>query len=207
MEKSETITNIAKALVAFHKEVPAIKKMADNPFFRSKYADLSDILETVEPILCKAGLTFAQFPSGQNELITILMHESGEFIQASYTMVPAKNDPQGLGSAITYQKRYALAAVLGLKLAEEDDDGNAASGKSRQTPTPRTLKASAPQAPASDEDKTPYQKALAYLNNIAAKKKKLSPSEIERLKAQLEESDLYTVGEKTQIMLMIDSLK
>src|SRR3954469_25544525 len=107
MEKSESIVNIAKALIAFHKEAPMIKKSAENPYFRSKYADLASIIKEVEPILTKNGLTFSQFPSGQNELVTILMHESGEFIQSAYTMIPAKNDPQGLGSAITYQKRYA----------------------------------------------------------------------------------------------------
>lgn len=131
MEKSQSIVEISKALVAFHKEIPAIKKNSDNPFFKSKYAALENIIAAVEPILSKHDLTFVQFPSGEHGLTTILMHTSGEFFQDTYTMTPAKNDPQGLGSAITYQKRYALAAVLGLKIEDEDDDGNEASGHGR----------------------------------------------------------------------------
>jgi hypothetical protein len=128
MEKSTSIVEIAKALVAFHKEMPAVDKDSDNPFFKSKYAALEDIIGAADPVLVKNKLTFAQFPSGDHGLTTILMHESGEWLQDTYTMVPAKNDPQGTGSAITYQKRYALAAVLGLRLGGEDDDGNEASG-------------------------------------------------------------------------------
>lgn len=150
MEKSESIVNIAKALIAFHKEAPMIKKSADNPYFKSKYADLASIIKEVEPILTKNGLTFTQLPSGQNELVTILMHESGEFIQSSYTMIPAKNDPQGLGSAITYQKRYALAAILGLKLEDEDDDGNAASGNTGSAPRSARPRPQAKPVPAFD---------------------------------------------------------
>lgn len=127
-QKSESIVEISKALIAFHKEVPAIEKKADNPFFKSKYATGEEIIATVDPILVKHGLTFAQFPSDSHGLVTILMHTSGEWMLSEYYMSPVKDDPQGVGSAITYQKRYALAAVLGLKLVGEDDDGNAASG-------------------------------------------------------------------------------
>lgn len=126
MEKSTSIGNLAKALIKFHTTVEKIKKDAKNPFFKSKYASLSNILEAINEPLIESGLSFSQFPIGENGLVTILMHgESGEFIQSHYEMKPVKDDPQGRGSVITYQRRYALAAVLGLNI-EEDDDGNTA---------------------------------------------------------------------------------
>jgi len=123
MEKSQTITELAKALVVFHVKVGKITKDAKNPFFKSKYATLENILEAIEIPLNEAGLTFAQFPSNNYGLTTILIHaESGEYISSEYFMEPSKKDPQGAGSVITYQRRYALAAILGL--AQEDDDAN-----------------------------------------------------------------------------------
>jgi len=127
MEKSLSIKAIATALGLFHMKVSKVKKDATNPFFKSKYASLSNILEAIDVPLEESGLTFSQFPTGEHGLVTILMHgESGEYLQDTYTMRPVKDDPQGIGSCITYQKRYALAAVLGLNI-DEDDDGNAAS--------------------------------------------------------------------------------
>lgn len=129
MEKSVSITEIGKALAAFQKKMNPIKKDSKNPFFKSSYASLFTILEHIQVPLSECGLSFAQFPSGENGLTTILMHESGEYLQAEYTMRPSKDDPQGRGSAITYQRRYALGAILGLNI-DEDDDANEAS----QTP-------------------------------------------------------------------------
>jgi len=132
MKQSDSIKQLCVALVKFHSSVGKIKKSATNPFFKSKYADLSSILDVIEEPLCESGLSFVQFPIGENELQTTLMHESGEWMSGSYTMKPSKNDPQGLGSAITYQRRYALGAILGLNI-DEDDDGNAASKPNKNT--------------------------------------------------------------------------
>src|SRR6478752_8432557 len=127
MDKSSSIKNLAHALITFHIKVDKIPKDANNPFFKSRYASLSNILETINDPLNESGLTFCQFPSGEHGLHTILMHaESGEYISDEYTMRPTKDDPQGLGSAITYQRRYALASILGLNI-DDDDDGNEAS--------------------------------------------------------------------------------
>lgn len=127
MQKSESIKNIATALIIFHVKVDKIKKDAINPFFKNKYASLSNILEVINDPLNESGLSFVQMPSGINELVTILMHsESGEFIQSSYEMRPVKDDPQGRGSCLTYQRRYALSAILGLNI-DDDDDANLAS--------------------------------------------------------------------------------
>lgn len=127
MEKSESIKELATALCNFQGEVEKIKKEATNPFFKSKYATLANILDVIREPLAKNGLSFVQFPEGTNDLTTMLMHVSGEWISDTYTMMPVKNDPQGVGSCITYQRRYALAAILGLNI-DDDDDANKASG-------------------------------------------------------------------------------
>lgn len=106
--------------------MPKVKKEATNPFFKNKYASLSNILDVISAPLNECGLAILQLPAGMNQLETILLHESGEFISEVYEMKPAKQDPQGQGSAITYQRRYALGAILSLNI-DEDDDGNKAS--------------------------------------------------------------------------------
>ena len=125
MEKSESIKEIAKALLAFQEKGENVKKDGNNPYFKSKYATLENILDTIKPTLAKCGLSFSQFPDGEG-LTTILMHTSGEFLKANTKMTLRDQTPQGQGSAITYMRRYALSAVLGIA-TEEDDDGNAAS--------------------------------------------------------------------------------
>jgi hypothetical protein len=127
MQKSESIKHIAQALIIFHVKVDTIKKDAKNPFFKSTYASLSNILDAINEPLIESDLTVSQFPTGDNGLTTILIHGvSGEWIQSTYEMKPVKDDPQGRGSCITYQRRYALASVLSLNI-DEDDDGNKAS--------------------------------------------------------------------------------
>lgn len=127
MEKSNEIKNLAKALLSFQGKMQVIKKDSSNPFFKSKYASLNTILENIQAPLTEAGLAFSQLPSGTNGLTTILIHaESGEYLMETYNMNPSKNDPQGQGSAITYQRRYAIGSILGLNI-DEDDDANEAS--------------------------------------------------------------------------------
>jgi hypothetical protein len=133
-EQSESIKEIAGALVAFHKAVGKIKKSSDNPFFKSKYADLSDILDAVEGPLDDAGLSVVQFPT-LGGLVTQVSHVSGEWMRGEYAVSPKEaNNPQALGSAITYARRYALSAALSLNV-DNDDDGNAASAPQRPTVT------------------------------------------------------------------------
>ncbi|MFY8166231.1 MAG: ERF family protein [Sediminibacterium sp.] len=143
MEKSETINNLAKALIDFQGRVQKIKKDAKNPFFKSNYASLSNIQDAISQPLAEAGLAYSQMPSGVNGLTTILIHaESGEYLMESFIMpVSKQNDPQAVGSAITYAKRYALAGVLGLNI-DDDDDGNKAAEKedTREWLNPKTEK-------------------------------------------------------------------
>lgn len=127
MTHSESIANIAKALSLFHIKVDTIKKDANNPFFKSTYASLSNILDSIKEPLMESGLSIAQFPHKERTLITLLMHgESGEWIESFYEMTPVKDDPQGRGSVLTYQRRYALSAILLLNI-DIDDDANSSS--------------------------------------------------------------------------------
>ena len=134
MNKSESIKHLAAALIQFQLKVDKISKDANNPFFKSKYASLSNIQDAISIPLCESNLCYSQFPDGEHGLTTIIIHaESGEWMESHYTMKPVKDDPQGVGSCITYQKRYALAAALALNI-DDDDDGNTAThgGKTPQ---------------------------------------------------------------------------
>jgi hypothetical protein len=131
MEKSESITNLTKALALFHVKVGKIGKDAKNPFFKSNYASLPHILTEVRDPLQESGLVISQFPNGDG-LTTMLIHaESGEFISSTYTLQVVKiNDPQAQGSAISYARRYAISSVLNLQI--DDDDAERATAPARQ---------------------------------------------------------------------------
>lgn len=123
----------AKAFVAAQKSMESIKKASSNPAFKSKYADLSEVVEAVVPALNDAGIGVMQFPAfdGENvSITTVFIHESGASITGTLDLRPSKTDPQGIGSATTYGRRYSLLAMSGM--APEDDDGNAASGPREQ---------------------------------------------------------------------------
>lgn len=125
--KSESIELITKALVKFQSEISGVEMNAINPFYKSKYADLITIIKTAKPILTKNGLAFTQLVNKDETggvITTMLMHESGQWLAAN-TNYPINGKPQEQGSAITYMRRYALAAILGIA-ADPDDDGEAA---------------------------------------------------------------------------------
>lgn len=157
MKKSESIKNISTALAVFHIKMDVIKKDAKNPFFKSTYASLSNILDAIKIPLAESDLSFSQHPMGENGLSTILMHKSGEWLGSHFTMKPVKNDPQGIGSCITYMRRYALAAILGLNI-DEDDDGNQASGNNNPI-----KQDSSKELPWLNKDTKEFSSVLAYL--------------------------------------------
>jgi hypothetical protein len=110
------------------------KKDAANPFFKSKYADLSSVWDACRGALTRNELAVVQTPSCVIDeagclvnVTTMLVHSSGQWIRDMVSMKPKENSPQGVGSTITYARRYALAAIAGV--APEDDDGNAATGR------------------------------------------------------------------------------
>jgi hypothetical protein len=129
MRTSESITKISAALVKAQGELNAVSKDGNNPHFRSKYATLQNIVESTRDVLRRHGLavvqTFGETDGTYINLNTTLLHESGEYISGTLTMRPSKSDPQGLGSAATYARRYSYA-IFGL-VTDDDDDGNMAS--------------------------------------------------------------------------------
>jgi hypothetical protein len=141
MKTSETIGKLSVALLTAQKAITFAAKDASNPFFKSKYADLPTVIDAVKPALNDAGIVFIQSAtpseSGTLSLTTRLIHESGEWLEDTATAPLQKNDPQGYGSAITYLRRYSLAAITGLY--QDDDDGQAASQPEKSKPiTPLT---------------------------------------------------------------------
>jgi len=127
MNKSETITELAKAMCKAQAQMGGAVKDSNNPFFKSKYADLGAVIKVVKEPFANNGLSYVQFPIESNGRIgieTMLMHESGEWISNEFTVQLTKQDAQGAGSAISYCRRYGLQSMAGIPTA--DDDGNAA---------------------------------------------------------------------------------
>lgn len=128
--QSAEIGKLAEALAAAQADITGALKTSENPFFKSRYADLATVMEACRAPLSKHGLAVIQTTEGGTDTVTIvttLAHASNQWIRGRLTMKPVKADPQTLGSCITYGRRYTLAAMVGV--APEDDDGNAASGK------------------------------------------------------------------------------
>lgn len=115
------------ALAKAQGEIENASKSSTNPHFKSRYADLAEVLNTVRPSLTKHGISLIQstgFDGSMVSVTTILAHAEGGFITCVASCVPAKSDAQGIGSATTYLRRYSAAAVTGI--AQEDDDGQSA---------------------------------------------------------------------------------
>lgn len=132
MNHSESIAKLADALARAHAEFEPVKKEVKNTFFKNKYADLSALIDATGKGLSKNGLAVIQSPGKLTEanrvlLTTILIHSSGEWLSDELDMPVSKPDAQGVGSALTYARRYAYGAILNIA-GENDDDGNAASG-------------------------------------------------------------------------------
>jgi hypothetical protein len=154
----------ATDLVAAIGELSNVAKTASNPYFKSKYAPLDAIVDATRPILAKHGLAIQQqplFSDGAAGVETIIIHKSG-FETSSILLLPLKDQsPQGVGSAITYARRYALAAVLGLA-TEEDDDGNVGTGLSKDERIKANIESSRP-AVAKAMDKNPSVRPAATI--------------------------------------------
>jgi hypothetical protein len=130
--RSASIAALAAALAKAQGEMEGAAKGNTNPHFKSKYADLASVWDACRGPLAKNGLAVLQPVSADGARVTvttILAHSSGDWIEESLTMTAQQNTPQGVGSAITYGRRYGLASMVGI--APEDDDGNAASQQSR----------------------------------------------------------------------------
>ena len=133
MPTSPTIAALAAALVKAQSAMGGAKKDSTNPHFKTAYADLASVWDACRAPLANAGLSIVQLVSSDPThaiIETILAHSSGEWVSSTLAVPLTKSDAQGLGSAITYGRRYALAAIVGVCPA--DDDGEAAVARPTQ---------------------------------------------------------------------------
>jgi hypothetical protein len=137
IESSPEIGELAKALAKAQAEFEPLTNGALNTHFSNRYASLAEIVKATRPALNKHGIFFSQHPSagaGAIMVTTRLQHESAQFIQSTHTIPVSKGDAQGYGSALTYARRQAAQAVLGVALEGEDDDGEGAVGRGAGRP-------------------------------------------------------------------------
>ena len=164
MKQSESISKLATALVRAQGKLRHAKENAVNPHFKNSYADLSSVIDTVKPIFAECGLAVIQFETFESPNIvsveTVLLHESGEFISEKSGCLAVKADPQGIGSAITYLRRYSLAALAGI--TQSDDDGDT----QRPLKTEPAKKAELPKQETKQTDNTIVYQAVIIPDSI-----------------------------------------
>jgi len=156
MPRSEQINELAASLAIAQGAMSVAIKDSTNPHFRSKYADLSSVIDAVRPHLSANGICFVQEPTTEAGMVvveTTLYHKSGQWISSKLSVACKDLSPQPVGSATTYARRYALMAICGIAPAE-DDDGEAAHGRTqpqrpapKPTPPPEPKPAPVPTAP------------------------------------------------------------
>lgn len=141
IQQSESVAKLFAALVAAQAEMRNPPKESVNPHFKSRFADLATVIDTVKPVLTKHGLGVIQMPCEVEgvgpALTTMLIHSSGEYVRDTIALRPAKPDPQGVGAAMTYARRYGLQAVLGITADDDDDGHNAARSRQQNAPQPK----------------------------------------------------------------------
>ena len=180
METSETKAELFKAFANFKKKLKQPLKDANNPFFKSKYVPLENVVQVVDEAMMDTGLSYTQgiadLEEGYLRVDTIVLHESGEYMVIKGSKVkPVKNDPQSAGSATTYARRYSLSTAFGIA-SDPDDDGNGASQQAKNNQQSKNTQQ--PKAQPKPE-LTPEQKVAA---NIDWVNKKYKP-EIELIKS------------------------
>lgn len=157
MNQTESIKNLVTALNKAQGQFDHAKKESVNGHFRSKYADLASVIDAAKKPLADNGLAVIQTTDFDEVigtyLVTTLAHTSGEWISGRYPLNPIKNDPQAMGSSVTYARRYCFSAITGI--AADDDDGNAASG---------------------NHDTTQAQNELPWYNSLEADKEAMAKS-------------------------------
>lgn len=198
---SNELNELFKAMAQFRANFNQPIKDKTNPFFKSKYVPLENITEAIDKAIEGTGLTYTQYATSENQDVsvsTMIMHESGQYIEFEPLTLPAvKLDPQALGSAVTYARRYALASVFGVT-SEVDDDANACSGDNAPKKAPKRA------------DKVHVQTARMKINQLA-EKQGLSAEEAEqailkhfKVKGKL---DNVTAEQITQILSYLKSVE
>ena len=191
MRKSDSISELSKALAKFQAEVKQPLKDKNNPFFRSKYVPLENVVEAITQEAPNHGLSFVQWAlndeQGRVGVATMLMHESGEWIEFdSVHMKADKETAQGAGALITYLKRYSLSAVFGIT-SDQDDDGNSASGN---------------QAP--KQEKMASNDQLGLLNNKTQELSQLYNMDVNELKSKLGIKQSHTEKEFKHLLTRVN---
>lgn len=161
MRMSEQIGELVAALSKAQGAMKAAHKDKKNPFFNSTYSTLAAVIEALREPFAANGLAFTQptYMDGEHVMVeTYILHSSGQWIAGVITAKPTKPDPQGVGSLVSYLKRYELQSMAGMSSADEDDDGNAASNG---RPAAKTLP-------------KPQAKEALYQGVTAAEKNELS---------------------------------
>lgn len=196
MNQSPSITAFAAALALAQSEMTGAKKGSSNPHFRSKYADLSSVMEAVMPALNRHGISVLQFPSFdlETKLVSVetrLLHKSGEWMSGTCSALPRDHkNVQAVGSTITYLKRYGLQSMTGCP--SEDDDGNAASPPPRQRRQARRTTVVPPPPASSAPVTSDYLKAecekvgveLQQLTHFLVDNKRAAPMNMSKAKAR-----------------------
>ncbi len=199
VQSSESIGKLTEALQSFQKLCPKIPKSSRNPFLNSRYADLATILDIIKEPLLSAQLSIIQMPVGEYGLTTILSHTSGEWIESKYTMQPLESiidkstkekaiTPQSLGSVITYQRRYAIGAILCLNI-DDDNDAN---------PTHGQVDTSTPAAPPKKTAQQLLEEAKAAANASTA------PATTPTTTVESKPSEATSPGVTTKLMASSD---
>ena len=166
MRTSEQINELATALALAQAEMKNAKLNRMNPHFKSKYADLAEIRDTVTPSLTKHGIAVVNgtdATDGGLHVVTRLIHKSGQWIESRFPI--AYDKPQTMGSAITYGKRYNLASIANIA-ADEDDDANAANDK--PAPPPVMLAASGTPGASKAGSRDTYSKLVKEIRQAAS---------------------------------------
>ncbi len=167
MNKSDNIGELAKALSKTQSEIKGAIMDSENPFFKSKYADLTSVWEACRKPLTDNGLAVIQTGVCLSEhpervaIETTLVHASGEWMSGIISARPVKDDPQSLGSCVTYLRRYSLSALVGI--CPEDDDGNAATQGTNSKEPPKKANEPAKQEqpkPETDDKQKDMQKDI-----------------------------------------------
>lgn len=176
--KSEQIDKLATALAKAQAEIKGAVKDSANPFFKSNYADLQSVWDAIREPLSKNGLAVIQTTEAATpehlELVTTLVHSSGQWIDSRFPVIALKKDPQAIGSGLSYSRRYSLAAIVGVY--QTDDDAEAAQARApqarpAQAPAPAPIAAPQPviePKSASEEGKTPTAAKKPYFDKIKA---------------------------------------
>ena len=205
---SPTISKLAEALSKVQAVIEGSKLDSNNPFFKSRYSTLSSVWDACRKPIAENGLSVVQTMEpveGKCAVTTTLLHVSGEWIRGTVTMKPVKDDPQAVGSCITYARRYSLAAIIGI--SPEDDDGNDGSGRNdmdQRPPADRRPAQTAPEAAKEADRPLPWEEGgpapVPTTGTINASLKKITQAKFTALQGVLKANKIDPKKWKTWLI-------